>query len=238
MNKIKLMYDVAQTMRKKESVSAFVKLELKKNGKRSLYVESEFEKDFSDLKPHFGGFSHMHGNKAMQLHKAYCEGQGKENNCNRPDVNALRDFRRCRHHNFKFQDIFTKMSCLFGLIDAIELVEDDEISILTLDCKNIPEDLKQIMEEKKMEHERFHEDMKEKLREYMEKEPHDGENEHHKLNPMCHLRDMKNPEFKLEVRVNKDKEIEKVILNAKGEGINKKDENQIMDLCFELNFTF
>ncbi len=228
MNKIKFMYDVARTMKNKEKVKTKLKFQLTKNQSKVMAFEGEFEKDFSENgRLGFGRFfnghplhrqGHPFGGHPLHGHPFAHQCQGDEAMIGRArDIEGQeRDIKRPS----KMKSCFSAISIFFGLIDSADFTENQDGSVLVQLCnENISEDLKKTITE-----------MQQARRE-MFRNMGAGNNN---MNPMNHLKDMKEPAFSIQIKINANKEVEYFAIKAKGE----KEENQIMELDHETSFVW
>ncbi len=200
MNKIKLIYDVAQTMKNKESVNTNLKFNLTKNDEKVAAFDGEFNKCLCSYgkRPH----GHMpHGHHGF--HKEEC-----------------RDFRNVKEEGYevqkapsKLKGAFSMMSVFFGLLDSLEVIENNDGSaIVKLTDKDINDDLRETIKE-----------IKSKKMEMAEAYGH---------GPMNHMKDVENLEFSVEISINKAKEIEGISIEANG----KNEKEELMKLNLNANF--
>lgn len=215
MNKLKLIYDVVMTMKKKESINGSLQVEGKKDQVEFLRIENAFEKNLisGELKAKITTDIEAHGNTVK--HQSTTELNLK--NC---DHGACPGKRHGHHGSMKCGGLKSKLGMLaFGikLIDNMQIVEqEDEKLLLSINLDEFPEVLKSIHSGHGQEMSDAH-------------HAHDLHHVHH-----AHLKELSTMEkvnIGVTILINKDKEIEKIQLIVAGK--QNADDNSIHELNFQ-----
>lgn len=210
MSKIKLLYDVFKTMKDKEAFNGDIKIEAIENEKKVFFLSNEFstnkdtgatkakvttEVDYEDnklnhesttefkMKDHF----HHHGGHGMRMHG------------NHPECASRGGLKNKLSH----------VTFMLGVLNKIELEEDGDKTLLSLDLKEIIKEIKEMRPESP-------DSVCEELKE--DKSPH------HKF--IKGLMEMEASAATLKVWINKSNEAEKVEILANGNK-NVKLQNEI-----------
>ncbi|MHB8126145.1 MAG: hypothetical protein ACYDEJ_10975 [Desulfitobacteriaceae bacterium] len=143
MNKIKLIYDVVMTMKKKETIKGSLKVEGKKDQVEFLRLENVFEKNLvsGDVKAKITTDIEAQGNKVK--HQSSTEFNLK--NCH--DGVGHGPARPWHHHGAKrcggFKNKLEKLAFILKLIDDLQIEEQpDKTLLLSINLNEVPEVLK------------------------------------------------------------------------------------------------
>lgn len=215
MNKIKVIYDTAKKMKAKESIKGAFKAEALKGEDKILDHSCSFERNGQGFRV-----------KGRTMLEADCDGKRMK----LENTIDLQKDGRCEHHHFcrgvhasGMKIGGCRITTILGLLSSIKLEEkEDGSAILSLETADMPEDLKTDLHEMLMKCHEQH-------------EPVEGCKEHHMC--MKELHDMENMDFTLRLVINKDKEIERVTVDLKGEkqeaGAGKHQMKLAAELCLE-----
>ncbi len=143
MNKIKLLYDIFTTMKKKKEIKGIVHIEGKKDKKNIFKLENEFEKNMEN--------GHMKANIRTEVND-----QGKVLNHEGTTEFSFEDFDGEDHHGFMHhfhhyshrknrgvKERLNKVAFMFHILNELK-VNDQENNgyTLSLNAKEIPEEIK------------------------------------------------------------------------------------------------
>ncbi|PEL06758.1 hypothetical protein [Bacillus sp. AFS017336] len=226
MNKIKLMYDITKTMKKKEQVKVNLDAEILKNGQKTAFFGGEFDKDLT--KHSFHPFQHR-GRRPFGpgfRNRGFFEqgGNGEYQNSEFCQENIKQD--ELKEHKFpsKFKMGFSRASMFFGLLSSIEVQETENGATLMLDSKDIPEDLKESFKEMRENRKKFMLGMQ-------------RANCSNK-NQMSFLQEVEDPNFLVKANVNTNKEIESLTVYAKGLKNHEDTPQEVLELKYQSTFTW
>lgn len=211
MNKIKVLYDVFKTMKDKEIFKGNLKLEAAKGEVKVFSFSNEFETNTKN------------GETKAKLN-VDLDAEGKKV---KHESNSEFNIKNCPHHKFHkgihmhhhehnghggIKAGLSKITLVLNLLNNMQVEEKDEKSIISLD-------LKEVLKEVKDMHKDFHKGVDdEKALEY-HKQMHNGMNKdfckHHEFIKEILCCDQSTSLLK--VYANKNNEIEKVEISAKGE---------------------
>lgn len=233
MNKIKLMYDVVRRMKDKEAVKGSIKVEANKNETKFFGFENQFEKNISKGRGKASFSTEMDCNGRSFRHESstefdMCEGH-KHMHHGFMGHGHVHEHMRGGHGfgGFTMKDKLNKLALVLSIFDAVKAEEkEDQSFILSLNTKDIPEDLKKELKEEMHKH---HEQMK-----GMHDERHHefGNEEHHFM--LKELRSMENHNLDVQVYINRDYEIEKAVVLVTGQQKSEQGEVDDIKLTAEL----
>lgn len=230
MNKIKVLYDVVTTMKSKETVKGKVEVEAKKDNEKIFGFENEFERSNET------GYC-----KAKINSEVNCEGRSVKHESSTEftmrDSQDHHGFMRHMHHMHKHQhrgmgvggpkECLNRIGFALGLLNAIKLEENDDKSLLmTLNLKDMPEEMKKVLHEK-METARSSED-------HHKFEDFEGQEHSAHCAFMKELHGIAAPEIEAKFWINNNKEVERITITANGKG-NEETGGHTIDLIAELN---
>ncbi len=146
MNKIKLLYDVARVMRDKDTLNGTVKISGLKDGVEAFRVDNEFSKDM------LSGTSRSRITSIVDYDgKQIKHESNTEFNVYQDPEDEKQDYKRPmffhRHHACKHRlgakEKLDRLMVVLGALNDMKVDEQEDKSLmLSLDLKNIPEDLK------------------------------------------------------------------------------------------------
>jgi len=212
MNKIKVLHDVFKTMKDKEIFKGNLKLEASKGEVKILSVSNEFETNTKS------------GETKAKLNLDV-DAEGKKV---KHESNSEFNIKNCPHHKFHrgahmhhhghgnghggIKAGLSKITLVLNLLNNIQVEEKEEKSIISLE-------LKEVLKEIKGMHKDFHKGMDDEKKLEFHKQMHDGINkdfhEHHKF--IKEILCSEQSDAVLKIYANKNNEIEKVEISAKGE---------------------
>lgn len=217
MNKIKVLYDVFKTMKEKELFKGNIKVEAAKGDVKVLSFSNEFETNTKN------------GETKTKLNLDL----GAEGKKVKHESNSEFNIKDCPHHKFHkgmhmhhnghgmhenggIKAKLSKITFVLNLLNNVQIEEKEEKSIISLELKEV---LNEIKDMHKDFHKDFHKESdNEKILEY-----------HKKMNDGMHKDFCKHHEFikeilcseqsdaLLKIYANKNNEIEKIEISAKGE---------------------
>lgn len=218
MNKIKLLYDVVQTLKGKNVLNGVATAEVQKDQVKILYVTNEFQKNLQTMQTKAAITTEINYEGTQVKHQStseftnHCPGQGLHS----------RLFNHQHHASDKCGGIKEKLSKLafaLSLLNNIQTEEQENKTILIrLTLSEIPEDIKTVLQAK-MSHADSDVDQR----------------------PHCFLKELRNIEkgnFSFVMSVNRDYEIEKIIINFAGTQNNEQNEQHVLDIIAELQLTY
>ncbi|OOM72063.1 hypothetical protein CLPUN_48300 [Clostridium puniceum] len=208
MNKIKVLYDVFKTMKDKELLKGNLKVEAAKGDVKVLSFSNEFESNTKN------GETKAKLNLDLDV-------EGKKV---KHESNSEFNIKDCSHHKFHkgihmhhhghggMKAGLSRITFILNLLNNVEIEEKEEKSIISLE-------LKEVLKEVKGMHKDFHKEIdSEKILEY-HKKMNDGMNKdfckHHKF--IKEILCSEQSDALLKIYANKNNEIEKVEISARGE---------------------
>jgi hypothetical protein len=193
MNKIKVLYDVVKTMKKKEMVNGIINLEVVKGETKVVSFINEFSRNAvnGDVKAKISNEINIDGKKVKN------------------EINSEFNMKDCPHHKFhhgmhmQHGHKFSKALFILNALNNLKVEEKDDKSILSLDLNEVLKEGKEIRAE-------------------FEKKT-EGSEDKNIFEPHKHHEFMKQflcSEYKdavLNITVNKNNEVEKIEISANGE---------------------
>jgi hypothetical protein len=220
MNKIKFIYDVVKTMKEKDIFKGTLKAEALKDERKILIFENVFERN------------NLTGQTKAKVHSEVdCEGkkiktestiefEGKD--CH-GGHGFMKHLHLHHHHGENSGGIkggLNKLAFILGIFNNMKIEENEDQSVIvSLMMEDVPEEIRKAIHEK-MEHGKVHQDKTQ------------GKTNHHLF--MKEFHDIKNTDFKISIFLNKDREIQKITLNLKGEQLDEESHQHAMKLDAEL----
>ena len=225
MNKIKLMYDLVNTMKEKESLKGVLKAEGKKDQVELFCLVNDFEKSMSNgqSKAKFKVEFDYQGKKFK--HESSTEFD--QNGCERQMFMKKHGHFHSHKHNLGSSDMqcsgikdkLSRLAFVLKILNDIKVDElEDQNQLLSLKINDISEKMKCAI----------HEKMKYKME-------HKADCHH---NFMKEFMNMETASIELNILVNKNKEIEKIFVKVDGEQRDETNEKHEMNLSAELQFTY
>lgn len=217
MNKLKLLYDVVQTLRDKEVINGVATVEVKKDQAKIFYIKNEFQKNLVTMQTKASVTSEVNYEGKQVKHQStteftkHCPGNG---------MHGMRHglFRHMNHAGGRcgsIKDKLTKLSFVLGLLNNIKAEEQEDKTILvTLEVSELPEDIKTLLQER-MSH---------------------AESDHSRGH-CCFMREfccLEKGKFSFAMTVNKNYDIEKIVIAFDGAQRNEENEQHLLDIVAEL----
>lgn len=219
MNKLKVIYDVVKNMKDKKSIKGTLKVEGLKDQDKIVDVNSIFERNNEDCQVKGKSIIEVDNDgKKMKLENSIDSQQ--EGCCGYHDhIKHMHAFHNC-HQRGGLKGGLGRITTVLGILSSINLDEKDDGAVtLTLASGNIPEDIKN--------------DIHEMIKHCHENHKHiDTNHQHHVC--MKEFHDMENHDFTLVISINKNREIDKVTVDIKGEKKDDKTDAHAMKLAAEL----
>lgn len=147
MNKIKLMYDMVKAMREKEGINGTMKLRLLKGGEEVFRMDNQFSRNFSS------GWGKASINTAMDYegkqfqHDSTTEyhskpREGRPHGCHKHHFHPGHQFGNC-HEGIK--ERLTGIMAVLNALNNLQVEEEENKNLcLSLDLKEVPDDLKEV----------------------------------------------------------------------------------------------
>ena len=214
MNKIKLLYDVVKTLREKDVLRGVATGQVQKDQVRIFYAKNEFEKNLLT--------KHTKANITTEV-----DYEGKQ-----VKHQSITEFTNCchdGHHHKLFKHMhsgccgglkqkLTKLAFVLQLLNSLKAEEQsDKSTLVTLEITELPEDIKAMLQEKMSI---------------------DGSCQQHGSH--CFRKELCSIEkgnFSLAMSVNKDNEIEKIVIIFEGTQRNEQDEQHALSINAELQLS-
>ena len=226
MNKIKLLYDVITKMKNKEVIIGAIKTESKKDNLNIFSFENEFEKNMTSGHTKTKIITEMDYEGKTLKHESNTD-------FNMPGCHAKMHHGFMKHlHSHNHEENHRGMKCgpkerlnriafAFSILSALKVDEtEDKLYKISIDINEIPEDIKKVIHEK------------------MSSEKSLEKDDVHSHDFMKGFHSMNNLDVDLNIYVNKDLEIEKIMFDANG---TQKDELAVeheMSTKAEITFTW
>lgn len=229
MNKIKLLYDVVMAMREKEVFRGTLKGEGFRDQVSFFSFTNEFERDTSSGQTKAKITTELDCDGKKVKHQSETEFTAR---CCHGHGNMRHGFMGHMHHHHGFKEHFgqgdgmcggikgklTRVGLLLSMLNNLKVEEQaDKSQLLSLNMKEIPEELKKALREKSHKHV--------------------FQDEHRPHCFMKELHSMDNPNFEIKVLVNQDSEVARVELSATGQ---QRDQDKVcqVNLKAELNLNW
>ncbi|MDP4092732.1 MAG: hypothetical protein Q8920_05155 [Bacillota bacterium] len=228
MNKLKLLYEVITTMKKKEIIKGCVKVEGTKDQVSVFSMVNEFEKNMAEgsTKAKISTEMNHGGSKIKNESIIESDGSSLPKHMLHGPMGPMHFHRHghfensgegCEPRHFSLKGKLNKLAFMFGILNNMKVDElEDKNIVLSLDLNDIPDDIKESMHEHMNAANKIHQ--------------HDGF--------MKEFHDMDNPEFEVKVLINSNNEVEKVQINSKGKSKDEKKEEHNMNFEAELNLAW
>jgi hypothetical protein len=237
MNKIKLLYDVVNTMKEKEDIKGALTVVGKKDQVKFLSINNQFQKNLvnGDVKAKINVVLDTEEKKVKH------ESEIEFNSNRHPGGRHCHFGSHFQHHRggmrHHLKDKLSVLSFALKTLNDMQIDEQPDYSLITLNLKEIPEELKAI-------HSAMHQNRAEENYQHHEHHEHHDHHEHREHHehlrhhfPMMQFISMEKTKAVLSIRVNKNNEVEKIDISAEG---NQKDEQGRMhslNLQGELQFS-
>jgi len=194
MNKIRILYDVMRTMKAKEEVNGVLQVQVEKDQATILSLQNKFEKNLSTgkMKTKVTASLDYEGEIHLPEHHAAAS---------YPTEGKHHEWLRHMHHfplrrRGGLKEVFSKWTFALSLLNALQVEEQEEnITMLSLNANDLPEDMKKLFSER-ITHAGGHHDQG-----------------HGLLKEFCSI---DHPDVKLSIFINPNYEVEKVVVTAAG----------------------
>jgi hypothetical protein len=238
MNKIKVLYDVVTTMRKKENIKGTLIVNAKKDEVNVFELSNAFEKSNVNgrMKAKVNAEVNCAGKSFKHESSTDFDGEGFHGHHN--FMKHMHGQMPMHHHGSNHPDRkfggpkegLNKLAFVLGLLNTLKFEEkEDKSGVLTLNLRDVPEDIKNMVHEK-IKQGKFHGEH--------EEQRFEGNNEfkgHHAF--MKELHDIISPEIEINIWVSKNSEVEKVLITANGKSQGEEEAHD-MSVKAELNLAW
>ncbi len=194
MNKIRILYDVMNTMKAKEEVKGVLQVQVEKDQATILSLQNEFEKNLLTGK--------MKTKVTASLdYEGKTQGHHAEDAAPCPPERTHHDWLHHMHHfpshrRRGLKEIFSKWTFALSLLNALQFEERaGKITVISLSANDLPEDMKKLFSERINHASRRHDRRHGLIRE---------------ISSIDHL------DGKLSIFINPDYEVEKIVVTAAG----------------------
>lgn len=204
MNKMKLLYDVITKIKNKEVIKGTIKTEVCKDNLNVFSLENEFEKNMTSGRTKAKIITEMDYEGRKVKHESNTdfdmpEFNGKMHHCFMKHLHSHNHEENHKEIKFGPKEGLNRIGFAFGILSALKVNEaEDNLYKLSIDINEIPEDIKKAIHEK------------------MNSEKPKEKNDFHDHCFMKEFHSMNNLDIDLNIYVNKDFEIEKIMLDANG----------------------
>lgn len=209
MNKIKLLYDVVKTMQAKETLNGVAKVAVKKDQANIFSMQNEFAKNTATGQTKAKICTELDYEGKKVKHESTTEFSMPES-----DHDRHHEFFKHMHmmHQMHHQGPtccggikgkLAKLSLALGLLNSLEVVEqDNKGTLISLNLNELPEEMKACIRERMQHHENHHQ--------------HEHEHEHHGHGFLKEFFTMEKSNFSFKAFVNKNYEVEKMLVTIDG----------------------
>ncbi|ODA40352.1 hypothetical protein [Desulfosporosinus sp. BG] len=226
MSKLKLMYDVVNTMKDKEAISGALKVEGMKDQTKIVNFINQFEKNLStgETKVKLSTELDYDGKKVKHESQTEFTMQGCQRKMHPGFMRHMRHHHHSHHCAENYDDLkcggikgkLTKLAFVLNLFNQIKMEEkDDKSVILSLNLNEIPEDMKKAIQERMSQ------------RAMSEHQQH-----HHGF--MKEFFSLQEPKIELNLWISENREVKKILVTVDGKQMNDLDENHNLNLKAEL----
>lgn len=216
MNKLKLMYDVVKTLRDQDTIDGVATVEVQKDQEKIFYVKNQFQKNLVTMQTSATITSEVDYEGKKVKHQSTTE---FTNQC---PGNGMRHklFKHMHHVGDKCGGIkakLTKLTFVLDLLNSMKVEEqEDKANLITLEITSLPEDIKTLIQEKMSHAESVH-----------------------NQDRCCFMKEfccIENGKFSFAMSVNKDYEIEKIVIAFDGVQHNGENEQHVLEIVAGLEF--
>ncbi|GBF34757.1 hypothetical protein DCCM_3877 [Desulfocucumis palustris] len=224
MNKIKLLYDVVMTMKEKDSCSGAISVEGRKDQVKILDFNNEFEKNMTDGQTKAKiNFELEHEGKKVKHESSTEFNTHTPGRCHHGFMSHMR-FHHCHGHQFNhmeglkrcgMKEKLSRIGLLLNILNSLKVEEQENKNILlSLNFDEIRQDIKNIIQEK-LQHEKMarHHDFHGAVKEFSA---------------------LENPTGSLNILINKNNEVEEILLTLDGEKKGELNQVHLMNIKAEL----
>lgn len=239
MGKIKLLYDVVTAMKDKEYIRGNLKVEGSRDQEKVFVLDNEFEKNMADgrLKARIAMEMDKNGKKLKHESSTEFEGCGLQVAGRHGMMGRLFSHHGHGHHpghghsgavgdikGCGLKDKLSRLAFMLSILNSIKVKEqEDQSTVLSLDFADIPGDMKELFQEKLLLHKKMHHEYGRQLQ------------------GGCMFQEFSGLDVLkggLDVFININKEVEKIILAVEGKQKNGSGVPHQMNLQAEIRFAW
>jgi cyd operon protein YbgT len=147
MNKLKLLYDVTKAMQAKETFTGVLTAQVQKDQAKLFGIKNEFTKDLSTGRTKAKIATELDYQGKTVNHESntefagFCHGEDRRH----PFMTRLHHSACCGG----LKEKFSRLACAFGILNALAVEEqENKAVVISLNSKDLPEDLKAHLSEK------------------------------------------------------------------------------------------
>lgn len=214
MNKLKLLYDVVKTLRDKDVINGVATMEVKKDQAKIFYVKNQFENNLVTMQTTATITSEVDYEGKKVKHQSTTE---FTNLCPGSGMHHKR-FRHMHHAGDKCGGIKAKLTKLTFVLDLLSNIkaeeQEDKTILVTLEVKELPEEIKALIQERMSHTESYHDQDR-----------------------CCFRKEffsIVKGNFSLAISVTKDYEIEKIVVTFDGVRQDEQNEQHVLEVVAEL----
>ena len=214
MNRLKLMYDVVKTLRDQVAINGVVTVKVQKDHAKIFYVKNQFQKNLVTMQTTATITSEVDYEGKKVKHQSTTE---FTNLCPGKDMHD-KLFKHMHHAGDKcgsLKEKLTKLTFVLGSLNSMKVEEQqDKTNLITLEITSLPEDIKMHIQEKMSHIESAHD--------------HDR---------CCFRKEfccIEKGKLSFAMSINKDYEIEKIVITFDGEQHNEENEQHVLEIVAEL----
>jgi hypothetical protein len=194
MNKIRVLYDVMNTMKAKEEVKGVLQVQVEKDQATILSLQNEFEKNLLTGKIKTKVTASLDYEGRIQGHHTEDAAPCRPERMHHDWLHHMHHFSSRGRRGLK--EIFSKWTFALSLLNALQVEErEGKITVLSLSANDLPEDMKELFSERIIHAGRHH---------------HQGHSLIREISSIDHL------DIKLSIFINPNYEVEKVVVTAEG----------------------
>jgi len=212
MNKIKFLYDVVKTMRVKDALQGVSKIEVQKDQGQIFYVKNEFQKNLLTMQTKASIHTEINYEGKEVKHQSTTE---FTNHCSHNGM-GHKGFKHLHHLGGRCNGIKAKLNKIafaLRLLSDIQVIEqENQTTLITLELAEIPEEIKTLLQEKMNQPDSCH-------------------------NQCCFSKEIfaiEKGNFSSAMTVNKDYEVEKIVITFDGIQNNEENETHVLSIIGEL----
>lgn len=230
MNKIKLIYDVVKAMKEKEVFNGTLSVECQKDQVKVFSFVNEFEKNTANGQVKAKIRTEVDYEGRQMKHESNTEFNLQH--CNGGSFQGAKKHWCCLHHNSEegkgcqgIKAKLNKFALILKILNDIKVEElEDKSAIMSIDLSEIPGEMKKAIQER-MEHGPIGENHKKIIV---------GQHNHCFIKELCTTKDAK---IECQIKITKDKEIEKVELKIEGKHHGENNATHVLNAKIELCLT-
>ncbi|WP_407312791.1 hypothetical protein [Desulfosporosinus sp. SB140] len=225
MSKLKLMYDVINTMKDKEAIRGTLNVEGIKDETKIVGFVNEFEKNLSTGETKVKINTELDYNGKIVKHESQTEFTSLGCHGHHRHHGFMKHMHHHRHGCIEGHDDLkcagikeklTKLAYILNILNQIKVDEKEDQSVLvSLNLSDIPDEVKKVFQERMSQH------------------PMPEHHEHHGL--MKELFSLQKPEIQFNLWISKAKDVEKIIITIEGKQDNDPNDSHELTFKAELN---